>query len=109
MASIAALLSPLVAPLLLAATPGTGTPPAIQPGTLPTNPCPLIVAPADAAMQPLRIPAADVAKKNRAGCLSPSDAIYGSDGCPLRLCSPAAGVIPLPAGPTPTSPQLPAP
>jgi hypothetical protein len=30
------------------------------------------------------------------GCLSPADAVYGADGCPLRLCGADAGVIQLP-------------
>jgi hypothetical protein len=37
-----------------------------------------------------------VAAKNRLGCLSPQDAVYGKDGCPLRLCSANQGVVPLP-------------
>lgn len=80
--------------------------------TRPASSCPLIVSPADAALQPLRIAPSAVAAKNRIGCLSNADAIYGPDGCPLKLCGKEKGTIPLPA---PTrddavgSPQLPAP
>ncbi len=59
--------------------------------------CPLVVAPSNSQLQPRRIPPSQVAGKNAGGCLSPSDAIYGPDGCPLKLCGANAGVIPLPA------------
>ncbi len=59
--------------------------------------CPLVVAPNNSDLQPRRIPPSQVAGKNAGGCLSPSDAIYGPDGCPLKLCGANAGVIPLPA------------
>jgi hypothetical protein len=74
--------------------------------------CPLIVPATQAVFQPLRIQPSTVAAKNRAGCLSSSDAIYGPDGCPLRFCATGQGAIPLPAngGSAPLgSPQLPAP
>jgi hypothetical protein len=58
--------------------------------------CPLIVPQGLAELQPLRIPANQVAAKNARGCLSPADGIYGADGCPLRLCGSDAGVIQLP-------------
>ena len=62
-------------------------------------PCPLIVPPRDAALQPLHLPPAAVPLKNRFGCLSAADAIYGPDGCPKRLCGKAAeSVIRLPPG-----------
>ena len=64
--------------------------------TRPANSCPLIVSPANAAVQPLRIAPSAVAAKNRIGCLSGADAIYGPDGCPLKLCGTNQGVIPLP-------------
>jgi len=70
--------------------------------------CPLIVKPVNAVFQPLPIQPGQVAAKNRAGCLSPGDAIYGPDGCPIRLCRDRGGVIPLPAPGRPAS-QLPAP
>lgn len=58
--------------------------------------CPLVVAQKNSDLQPRRIPPSQVAGKNAGGCLSPSDAIYGPDGCPLKLCGANAGVIPLP-------------
>lgn len=90
---------------------GGGTPAAIQgtKGRQRLN-CPLLVKPGDAALQPLSIPPDLVEAKNRLGCLSSSDAIYGPDGCPRQLCGPGRGVIPLPNGSTtPASPQLPPP
>lgn len=51
-----------------------------------TKGCKLLV-PADAPyLQPKRLKPQEVPAKNAAGCLSPADAIYGADGCPLRLC-----------------------
>jgi hypothetical protein len=105
--------------LLLATAPGAGwaqlgpTPEAIDARQRSFGAsCPLIVPPSQAVFQPLRIKPSAVAEKNRAGCLSSSDAIYGADGCPLRFCATGQGVIPLPANgssaPLP-SPQLPAP
>jgi len=58
--------------------------------------CPLLVAPSNSEFQPKRIQPRQVAAKNAAGCLSPADAIYGPDGCPLKLCGANSGVIPLP-------------
>ena len=63
------------------------------PGLLPP-PCPLIVPPELPALQPVRIQPSQVAAKNRMGCLSPADAIYGPDGCPLKLCAPTSGSFP---------------
>lgn len=71
--------------------------------------CPLLVAPVDSALQPLRIPASEVAAKNRLGCLSAADAVYGPDGCPSRLCGSGRGEIPLPADAKLETPQLPEP
>jgi len=65
---------------------------------LPLHSCPAIVNKAAGDVEPLRISSSEVALKNRMGCLSPNDAIYGADGCPLKLCSPSSGVVPLPAG-----------
>jgi len=70
--------------------------------------CPLIVKPVNAVFQPLPIQPSQVEAKNRAGCLSPGDAVYGPDGCPIRLCRDGGGVIPLP-GPQGPAPQPPAP
>ncbi|KMM17555.1 hypothetical protein [Synechococcus sp. GFB01] len=59
--------------------------------------CPLLVPPGQADSQPLRIDPSQVAAKNARGCLSEADAIYGPDGCPVRLCGRGSGVIELPA------------
>lgn len=61
-----------------------------------TNGCPLVVPASQAELQPLKLRPERVANKNALGCLSPADAIYGADGCPLRLCGKEAGVIQLP-------------
>ena len=72
--------------------------------------CPLVVKPGDEDLQPLWIQPSQVKAKNRMGCLSGSDAIYGPDGCPTKLCGANQGVIPLPAAIAPaTATQLPAP
>ena len=66
-------------------------------GGIPPAPCPLLVPPKDAALQPLRIPPNQVAMKNSMGCLSPADAsLYGPDGCPVKLCKLPQGTVPLP-------------
>ena len=57
-------------------------------------PCPLIVSPDLPALQPIRIQPSQVAAKNRMGCLSAADAIYGPDGCPIKLCPPTSGAFP---------------
>lgn len=79
---------------------GGGTPAAIDGDMGVTNwasanSCRLLVKPSEAATQPLRISPSDVAGKNRLGCLSPNDAIYGSNGCPSKLCGGTSGVVPL--------------
>lgn len=67
-------------------------------GTL-QPPCPRIASPAGQSyLQPERLPPSEVSAKNRLGCLSPADAIYGADGCPLRFCGADAGVLPLNPG-----------
>ena len=64
---------------------------------LPPPPCPLLVPASDYALQPLRIQPSQVARKNAVGCLSPADAaLYGPDGCPVKLCHPPQGTVPLP-------------
>lgn len=64
--------------------------------------CPLIVPAGSTTIQPRRILPSQVAEKNAMGCLSPSDAIYGSDGCPVKMCGQEAGAFALPgASPTP--------
>jgi hypothetical protein len=88
---------------------GGSTPKAINGVQILERTCPLLVSPADAALQPLRIDPSQVAAKNALGCLSSADAIYGADGCPTKLCGAGRGVIPLPAGISPATPPLPAP
>lgn len=63
---------------------------------LPKPSCPLVVPPSQKLLQPRRIQPEQVKAKNAMGCLSPADAVYGADGCPLRLCGLNAGVIQLP-------------
>ena len=65
-------------------------------GLLQPSSCPLVVPPSQKLLQPRRIQPDQVQAKNAMGCLSPADAVYGADGCPLRLCGPDAGVIQLP-------------
>ncbi|MCX5944232.1 MAG: hypothetical protein NTZ53_02755 [Cyanobacteria bacterium] len=48
--------------------------------------CPLVVPSQVDFLQPKRLKPEEVKAKNAAGCLSPADAIYGADGCPLKLC-----------------------
>jgi hypothetical protein len=55
-----------------------------------------VVPPDQSVLQPRKISPEQVKAKNGMGCLSPADAIYGPNGCPLRLCGPDAGVIQLP-------------
>ena len=76
-----------------------GQPQAISGPPPPIAPCPLIVPVREAALQPLHLHPSQVPLKNSFGCLSPSDAIYGADGCPKRLCGTAkANQISLPQG-----------
>lgn len=94
---------PADAPLLLPGNGGRFTPNARPPlaigAPLPlVPPCPLIVPPREAVLQPLHLPPAMVPLKNRFGCLSAADAIYGPDGCPKRLCRKAESPIRLPPG-----------
>ena len=58
--------------------------------------CPLIVPEESRVVQPRRILPSQVAGKNAMGCLSPSDAIYGADGCPVKMCSQSSGAFALP-------------
>jgi hypothetical protein len=60
------------------------------------SPCRLVVPPGQSVLQPLKIRPDQVPLKNRLGCLSPADALYGHDGCPVRLCGSTKGVFPLP-------------
>ena len=76
-----------------------GTPAVFGPGkvVLPASSCPAIVNVGTGEIQPMRLPPSEVAAKNKPGCLSPNDAIYGADGCPLQLCGGNRGTVPLPA------------
>jgi hypothetical protein len=67
----------------------------------PIPPCRLIVPVKDAPLQPLHLHPSQVPLKNSFGCLSSSDAIYGADGCPKRLCGTAKGnqILLPPGGP----------
>jgi hypothetical protein len=98
---------PFLGPVVLAVVAGTSAPAQADDaiGTL-KPPCPRIASPAGQSyLQPTRLQPSQVQAKNRLGCLSPADALYGADGCPLRFCGGAAGAFPLPAA----SPQLPLP
>jgi len=79
---------------------GGGTPAVFKSGQpfLPPSSCPAIVNVNAGEIQPMRLPTTEVAAKNKLGCLSPNDAIYGADGCPQRLCGQNQGAVPLPAG-----------
>ncbi|KRO91129.1 MAG: hypothetical protein ABR96_05540 [cyanobacterium BACL30 MAG-120619-bin27] len=63
---------------------------------LPKPSCPLVVPASQKLFQPRSIQPNQVQAKNAMGCLSPADAVYGADGCPLRICGAEAGVIELP-------------
>lgn len=60
------------------------------------SPCRLVVPADQAVLQPMKIRPEQVPLKNRLGCLSPADAIYGADGCPVRLCGRGEGAFQLP-------------
>ena len=76
-----------------------GQPQAISGPRPPIPPCRLIVPVKDAPLQPLHLHPSQVPLKNSFGCLSSSDAIYGADGCPKRLCGTSKGnQISLPPG-----------
>ena len=88
------------APVLAQGQPGQGAPlgQGPQPGPAPGpslyddymprkgTSCPLVVPSQVSFLQPKRLKPQEVKAKNAAGCLSPADAIYGADGCPLKLC-----------------------
>ena len=72
---------------------------AVPAGAEATPLCPRLQSNDPAAIQPLRLDPRTVAIKNRIGCLSMQDAIYGADGCPRRLCGDRyANPIQLPGG-----------
>jgi len=61
--------------------------------------CRLVVPVREAPLQPLHLHPSQVPLKNSLGCLSPADAVYGPDGCPIRLCGTTkANSIGLPPG-----------
>lgn len=94
-AALAGLALGLTVPPAHAQRPSPNQPLAID--GLPPAPCPLLVPGSDAALQPLRIQPSQVARKNAIGCLSPADAaVYGPDGCPVKLCRAPQGTMPLP-------------
>lgn len=65
------------------------------PAALTPSPCKLVVPQSEAVLQPMKIRPEQVPLKNRLGCLSPADALYGRDGCPIRLCGPTKGAFQL--------------
>jgi hypothetical protein len=60
-------------------------------------PCPRLGP--SGTIQTLRIQPRQVAAKNRMGCLSAEDAVYGPDGCPTRFCGTQTPRLALPAAP----------
>lgn len=76
-----------------------GVPASVQASDNPAQlaPCPRISSPpSQGLLQPTRLTPDEVKAKNRLGCLSPADAVYGPDGCPVRFCGAASGLIQLP-------------
>lgn len=107
MARALPLLLALVSPMVLGDVVGLGAsaqeltspnqPLAISgPEALVPSPCRLVVPADQAVLQPMRIRPEQVPLKNRLGCLSPADALYGADGCPIRLCGKNEGAFQLP-------------
>ena len=89
----------LVSVLLAAATWMTGSVALAADPLTYEPPCPRLASPGNTdptLMQPMRILPQQVKAKNAMGCLSPSDAIYGPDGCPLRFCGPNSGTFQFP-------------
>jgi len=84
--------------VVMAAIAGMAGSSALAADTLPYEPpCPVLASPgSQALLQPMRLPPQQVKAKNAMGCLSPNDAIYGPDGCPLRFCGANSGVFKLP-------------
>jgi hypothetical protein len=101
--ALAVMLVPISAAVLaaLVSLPGPAQTRTQSKGQLQTQPalkdgCRLVVPAKQSVLQPKRLRPSQVQSKNAMGCLSPADAIYGANGCPLRLCGPNAGVIQLP-------------
>lgn len=111
--SSSALAQPISSDPALKLIRGGGTPSVYRSNTpmLSTSSCPAIVNGNAGDIQPLQLAPPEVAAKNKLGCLSPNDAVYGSDGCPTRLCGEGQGVVPLPsaAKALDRNPQLPKP
>jgi len=89
-----------LATVLLAASAWIAGSEALAAGASPYEPpCPLLTSPGGTTdptlLQPMRIRPQQVKAKNAMGCLSPSDAIYGPDGCPLRFCGANSGTFQL--------------
>lgn len=98
LAALAALMGVAEAGGARAQSPSPNQPLAIDgPGALVPSPCNLVVPADQAVLQPRKIRPEEVPLKNRLGCLSPADAVYGPDGCPVRLCGPGQGAFPLTA------------
>jgi hypothetical protein len=102
--------------LLVASAPASAQAPSPnQPQAIPAPPalnlppCPRLGPPG--TIQPLRIQPRQVAAKNRMGCLSAEDAVYGPDGCPIRFCGITTPRLALPGTPgaKPPAPQPPPP
>jgi hypothetical protein len=87
-----------LATVALAAAAWIGGSEVLAADTLPYEPpCPVLASPgSQSLLQPMRLQPQQVKAKNAMGCLSPSDAIYGPDGCPLRFCGSNSGVFKLP-------------
>ena len=75
------------------------------PEALVPAPCKLVVSADPAVLQPMKILPEQVPLKNRLGCLSPADAVYGPDGCPVRLCGKNQGAFQLPPHRPPDRPH----
>jgi hypothetical protein len=54
--------------------------------------CPALLPSYESFLEPMPLRPQDVPAKNAKGCLSPSDAIYGPDGCPKKLCPQPKGL-----------------
>lgn len=60
-------------------------------------PCPRLASPpGQSYLQAMPLPPAQVKAKNKLGCLSPADVVYGPNGCPLRYCGANSGEFDLP-------------
>lgn len=102
LALVSLVLMLVAVPLARAQTASPNQPEAIRSRGLSPAPCPLLVPRQEAVLQPLRLHPSQVPLKNALGCLSPADAaVYGADGCPLKLCGASSGALNLELGPPP--------